>query len=169
MTAIGSHHQPIRGRTDDWLTPPWLIEGLGPFDTDPCGCTEAPDSHRCATTVYTLPQNGLNLPWHGMVWLNPPYGPKAGRWLARLAEHGSGIALIFARTETAWFNAQVWQKAQALLFIVGRLTFCRPDGTPASHNSGGPSVLVAYGSEAAQRLHNAAYCKLGAFVNVYKG
>lgn len=89
-----------------------------------------------------------------MVWLNPPYGAKAWVWLSKLAEHGKGIGLIFARTETAGFIDQVWGKADALLFLHGRLTFHHVGGETARANSGGPSVLVAYGTEAVERLAN---------------
>lgn len=61
-----------------------------------------------------------------------------------MALHGSGIALIFARTETAMFFEAAWSKASAILFLEGRLTFHYPDGRPAEHNAGGPSCLIAY-------------------------
>lgn len=73
-------------------------------------------------------------------------------WLDRLAEHGSGIGLVFARTETAGFVEQVWGKADAVLFLHGRLYFHHADGTRAAANSGAPSCLVAYGFKAARRL-----------------
>lgn len=86
--------------------------------------------------------------------MNPPYGKALGAWLNRLAMHGNGIALVFARTDTRAFFENVWGKASLLLFVRGRLTFARPDGSEPSlgHNSGGPSVLIGYGEEAARRL-----------------
>lgn len=89
------------------------------------------------------------------VWLNPPYSREAARWLAKLADHpGGGIALIFARTETAWFVDHVWraERATAALWLFGRVTFRYRAGVPLSANSGAPSVLVAYGRNAAARL-----------------
>lgn len=86
------------------------------------------------------------------MWLNPPYSFAAWRWLARLAKHGQGTALVFARTETSGFVEQVWGKASALLFLHGRLHFHYPDGRRAAANSGAPSVLVAYGEADALRL-----------------
>lgn len=147
MSGIGSH-QSHRAGTTTWLTPPHIIEALGPFDLDPCG---AP-GWTTAAEHYLLPQDGLALPWHGFVWMNPPYGAVTWRWLARLAEHGSGIALVFARTETAGFVEQVWKKASAVLFLHGRLHFHHADGTRADANSGAPSCLVAYGADAMARL-----------------
>lgn len=64
--------------------------------------------------------------------------------MSRMADHGHGIALIFARTETKAFHRFVWEKASGVLFLRGRLHFCRPDGHPAANNAGAPSCLVAY-------------------------
>jgi len=39
----------------------------------------------------------------------------------------------------------VWNRADALLFLRGRLHFYHIDGTKSEINAGAPSVLVAYG------------------------
>ena len=148
--AMGSH-QSARAETTTWLTPPNLIEKLGPFDLDPCAAP-SPRPWPTAKHHIELPEDGLKAEWAGHVWLNPPYSFAAWKWLDKLAEHGDGIALIFARTETAGFVEQVWSKATGILFLHGRLYFHRPDGTRASANSGAPSCLVAYGEQAAERL-----------------
>jgi hypothetical protein len=162
VTGIGGHHRPYRGAADEWLTPPEIVRALGPFDLDPCAAVGQP--WRTAKTHYTVEDDGLSKEWFGLVWCNPPYGPVTWRWLERLAEHGSGIALTFARTETEGFFAQVWERADAMLFLRGRLYFHYPDGTRASANSGGPSVLVAYGDLAVERLRHAVVKLPGAFV-----
>jgi hypothetical protein len=143
MSAIGGHQRAYRGRTDEWLTPPELVKALGPFDLDPCAPVNRP--WPTARTHYTELDDGLAKPWHGRVWLNPPYGPAAGKWLRRMAMHGNGIALVFARTETMMFHRFVWPAARGVMFLRGRLHFHRTDGTRAKCNAGGPSVLVAYG------------------------
>lgn len=147
---IGAHHSPENG-TDEWLTPPELIQWLGPFDLDPC----APIARLWDTARRhcTIMDNGLIQRWEGRVWLNPPYSdPLLTRFIARMAEHGRGTALVFSRTETDWFFRYVWPRASALLFVQGRINFYLPDGNQAPHNSGGPSVLIAYGLEDADRL-----------------
>lgn len=159
MAGIGSH-QSARMLNDEWLTPPSILAALGRFDLDPCAPVVRPwpmaDQH------YTAHDNGLAQPWHGRVWLNPPYGLEAAHWLARLADHGAGIALIFARTETQMFFEHVWSKATALLFLRGRLHFHYVDGSRAKANGGAPSVLIAYGDDEAERLRT---CGLdGAFI-----
>lgn len=148
--AMGSH-QSARAKTTTWLTPPELIDALGPFDLDPCAAP-SPRPWPTAARHIELPDDGLAADWEGHVWLNPPYSFEAWRWLDKLAAHGDGIALIFARTETAGFVEQVWQKASGVLFLHGRLYFHHADGTRAAANSGAPSCLVAYGQRAAERL-----------------
>ncbi|WP_233197807.1 phage N-6-adenine-methyltransferase [Cryobacterium sp. Y57] len=147
--SMGSH-QSAAMITDRWLTPRHVLDAMGEFDLDPCG---AP-GWSTAKTVYTPETHGdgLTLQWHGRVWLNPPYGKQATIWMRRLADHGNGTALIFARTETRMFFETVWNRASAVLFLEGRLTFVRPDGTPAKANGGAPSVLIAYGESDALKL-----------------
>lgn len=125
-----------------------IIDALGPFDLDPCAHPEWPT----ARDRICLPSDGLAEAWVGHVWLNPPYGAEAWTWLDRLAEHGDGMALIFARTETAGFVREVWGKADAIKFLHGRLHFHHADGRRAAANAGAPSVLVAYGGRAARTL-----------------
>lgn len=149
MSGMGSH-QSARMQNDEWLTPPQIINALWPFDLDPCAPWRRPWD--TARHHYTMRDNGLMQPWEGRVWLNPPYGRETGRWLEKLADHGNGIALIFARTETAMFFEQVWRKADAVLFIEGRLFFHYVDGSQATANAGAPSVLVAYGQNNAEVL-----------------
>lgn len=144
-----SGHQSASGGTDEWLTPPEVIDALGPFDLDPCAPINRP--WPTARQHYTIADNGLAQPWHGFVWCNPPYA-NVPAWLTKLAEHGNGIALIFARTETQTWFRHVWPAADGVLFLEGRLNFHYVDGRRAKANSGAPSALIAYGPEAAGRL-----------------
>lgn len=138
---------------ETWLTPRPLLDALGHFDLDPCACP-VPRPWPTAAAHYCLPDvDGLAAPWHGRVWLNPPYGRQTGRWLERLANHdGGGLALVFARTDTRDFQRHVLGRAVAVLFLAGRVTFCHQDGKPARFNGGAPSCLVAYCSADAQVL-----------------
>ena len=151
--AMGSHESPGNGH-NVWLTPPYITAALGQFDLDPCFGSPRPwDS----AAQHFGPDagggfGGLHEPWHGMVWCNPPYDAAAEEWLHRCADHGSAIALTFARTETRWFFSAVWERATAVLFLRGRLHFCKPCGAVAKANAGAPSALIAYGPEAAERL-----------------
>jgi hypothetical protein len=130
-------------KSDEWLTPPEIMEKLGAFDLDPCSPLNRPWD--TARRHYTVADDGLSKEWFGRVWMNPPFGRDAAKWMRRIADHGNGIALIPARTETAMFYESVWARADAVLFIKGRPHFHRVDGSRASFNSGAPICLVAYG------------------------
>lgn len=148
-TSIAGVHSG-RARTHDWITPKFIIDALGTFDLDPCQCPTQP--WPCAKEGIVRPQDGLSEPWFGRVWVNPPYSVHASNWLAKLARHGCGTALVFARTETEMFFDHVWGVASAILFLEGRLHFHYPDGRRAEANAGGPSCLIAYGEHDAEKL-----------------
>lgn len=150
IKGMGGHHLPNRGLTDTWLTPPKILEAIGPFDLDPCCPPKMP--WMTAKRMLTEDDDGLTSEWFGRVYCNPPYGPATGEWLRRMAMHNHGTALIFARTETADWHDWIWPKAAAILFIRGRLYFHHVDGSRAKANSGAPSALVAYGQYDAIRL-----------------
>src|SRR5258708_36942349 len=127
FAGIGGH-QTARAKTTTWLTPPHVIAALGgpdSFDLDPCAYPGWPT----ALAGYSLPTNGLTAEWFGRVWLNPPYTDgELVKWMRRLADHGRGTALIFARTETQAFQSQVFERAPGLLFLACRLNFHLPNG-----------------------------------------
>jgi len=141
-------HDRVANTTHEWLTPPEIIKALGTFDLDPCA---APDSLRPWDTArehFDKKANGLLKAWHGRIWLNPPYENNiVASFLKRMAQHGNGVVLIFARVETKNWFSYVWSRADAVLFIRGRLRFCRLDGKPAAGCGGAPSALIAYGRQ----------------------
>ena len=148
------------GKTE-WLTPPEIVKALGQFDLDPCSPINRPWD--TATKHYTENDNGLLMPWDGRVWCNPPYGYEASEWLNKCALHGNVIALTFARTETKMFFNSIWNKADGLLFIKGRLRFYHVTGQQGD-SAGAPSVLIAYGKENCEVLKN---CSIkGKFVSL---
>ena len=163
VKGIGGHTKPNKGEDVIWLTPRDILWSLGEFDLDPCAAP-SPRPWATAKRHIELPEDGLDLPWHGRVWLNPPYDEKLGSWMQRMAIHRNGIALTFARTETDVWQRWIWPYACGVLFIAGRLYFCYPDGTRASGNSGGPSALIAYSESDAVILKDSAI--VGAFVEV---
>lgn len=129
---------------DEWLTPPSLLAALGPFDLDPCAPPPERRPWPMATNHISLPQDGLSIQWGGQrVWCNPPYGKETFKWMAKLADHKNGIALIFARTETKGFHREIWQKADSVFFFEGRIKFFHSDGAPGEMPNA-PSCLVSY-------------------------
>lgn len=137
------------GYSVEWYTPPEVFEALGlSFDLDPAapagGVPWVP-----AKRSYSRIDDGLRQAWQGRVWLNPPYGREIGPWLERLSEHGNGLALVFARTDTRWFHTAC-RRATAVCFVAGRLRFYRLDGP--GDTAPAPSVLLAYGLPCALAL-----------------
>ena len=71
--------------------------------------------------------------------------------------------LLYARTDTHAFHDYVWDFADSMMFLRGRLCYHYPDGK-RGQNCGAASVVVAYGALASKRLKN---CDLaGAFVEL---
>jgi len=128
------------GTTDTWLTPLWLIERLGRFDFDPCGFP----GHKTADNINYL-CDGLWLNWYGRVWLNPPYGKQTGLWLEKLRDHGHGIALVFARTDTRWFQS-IAKESDWVFFIAGRIKFLDSNFNEST-NAGHGSCLIGFGED----------------------
>lgn len=146
------------------LTPRWILDALGEFDLDPCAADPRPWD--CAKVNYTEADDGLSKPFIGRVWMNPPFHRyHIASWLISMSIHNHGIALVHARTETEWFE-YIWNGASALLFLSGRVTFLKPDGSPqtitspsSKHfgkvaNSGAPVVLASFGCRDAEILES---------------
>lgn len=133
---------------DEWLTPPHILRALGSFDLDPCAPANRPWD--TAAEHISLPDNGLAVPWHGRVWLNPPYGNHTDKWVRKLIIHGEGTLLVFARTDTHWFQRAA-DAADSFLFLRGRLRFHDSAGVQRDSASCG-SVLFAFGAADARRL-----------------
>jgi hypothetical protein len=172
-----AEHEPSIGKSDEWYTPPYYFEALGlTFDLDPC----SPGAHHWvpARRVYTRADDGLSLPWHGMVFVNPPFGGRAGHvpWLRKFFEHGNGIALVRAYTSADWFHDYVAPRAETLLFPRGKTKFVRGEamtsvdrkGNVTRHLAGtiGTSpghgvVLIGMGARANAALRR---CGIGLFI-----
>ena len=145
----------ISNENDEWYSPSWIFEALRcEFDLDPCS-PGAPPSTVPAKRHVTKAENGLGLQWAGSVWLNPPFSSKRV-WYQKLVEHGNGIALMPARTETNDLQTYM-SAADALLFLRGRIYFER-GSRPGANGHGTTTtppfgiVLCAYGAAMARVL-----------------
>jgi hypothetical protein len=115
--SLSSHLSP-KAKTTSWLTPPEILSALGPFDLDPCCPTVIP-WQTATRMIHHPPDNGLEEQWQGLVWLNPPYGRDARQWMAKMAGHNNGIALLPAATETSLWFSYVWPVAASVFFLRG--------------------------------------------------
>lgn len=151
----GFTHESTANESKEWYTPATIFEALGiEFDLDPCSPGKAICPWVPTKKTISLPDNGLTAAWEGKVWMNPPYGQDTPAWMQRLQQHGNGIALVFARTDTKWFHDYVVH-ADAICFIKGRVQFVPAIMATAyaqgqkvqTGGCGAASMLVAYGQE----------------------
>jgi hypothetical protein len=136
-------------------TPEHIFKALGTrFDLDPCAAPGGSPADRYTRQQYRLDlgQDGLALPWHGLVWLNPPWtrGQKA-LWVEKLKAHGDGIALVRTGFDSAWLHNA---RPDGIFWTSGRVTYLKPPGVVEPVRKGGakggfePSMLLAYGKKA---------------------
>ena len=131
-------------RTDEWATPSKTFQELDAefhFTLDPCASAE---NHKCAR-YFTKEQDGLAQNWGGqIVFCNPPYGRAIAAWVRKCAEESRKpgtqvVALIPARTDTAYFHDYIYHKAREIRFLRGRLHFNdAPNAAPF------PSMIVIF-------------------------
>ena len=151
-TTKGLVHEAPKSKTEEWYTPKYIFDALNlKFDLDPC----SPGKDIChwipAETHYTQIQDGLSRSWDGSVWLNPPYGRYMLEWLSKFVKHGKGIALVFSRTETAWFH-KFATKADAICFLDKKIHFIRSDNMCKGGSPGCGSILIAFGKREVEAL-----------------
>lgn len=121
------HSSMFSSKTDQWATPQDLYERLDRiwrFDLD-----VAADAYNAkCVRYYDRAANGLERPWDGRVWCNPPYGRGIKDWVAKAVdEWRSGratvvVMLIPARTDTAWWQDYVARYGGRYM-LRGRLRF----------------------------------------------
>lgn len=119
--------------TPEWVTPQGLFDNLHQefgFTLD----AAADPKNAKLPTFYTKADNGLEQPWTGRVWCNPPWSDgEVSAWLAKgLEATTSGAAevavyLLPARTDPAWWHTYV-MASQEVRLIQGRLKFLPTDG-----------------------------------------
>lgn len=157
--------------TDRWLTPPELVEALGPFDLDPC-CEPWMPWRTAARMLSLSPassakqegfqseiRDGLCEDWGtARAWVNPPYSGILP-WVYKFVAHGNGIMLTAAKSPDTKWGQELLGTFDLALFLAGRLLFRYPDGgKPAGKWL--PNVLWAYGEEncaALERLRKEAW------------
>lgn len=146
------------GASDEWYTPKYIFDGLGCRFCLDVASPEGGPFHVPADEW--LWRESLTMPWHGFVWMNPPFGGRNALepWLEKFMDHGNGIALTPDRTSAPWFR-KAWRSADLVLFMP-KVRFIRPDGTEGKSPSNG-TALWAVGSKACAALHNAAGAGLG--------
>lgn len=116
-----------------------LAAAVGGFDLDPASGAE---STPIADERYTRDDDGLSKPWHGEVFLNPPWstngdGAAKHDWLRKVRverkrpEVRRVVVLLPVDTSTQWFHEHVLA-AEAICFVgPGRISFEGGDRNPS--------------------------------------
>ena len=140
---------------NEWYTPQKFIESarlvMGEIDLDPATSDLANEVVQ-ASNIYTAETDGINNPWFGRVWMNPPYAQplmsnfaERFREAAEFGEIEQGIVLTNNATETAWF-AELSSVGNAFCFPLKRIKFYTDEGVKATGLQGqcftyfGPNV-----------------------------
>lgn len=140
----------LSSESPEHYTPPAFLDAVREVfgdipDLDPCSNVGTPNVP--ARQHYTSNDNGLEQPWHGRVFLNPPYGRAIADWIMKLRaewvrpEVREIIALLPGRIDTEWFDTLTADTDDAIVcFLRGRLTFVG-NNDPAPF----PSIAVYFG------------------------
>ena len=130
---------------NEWYTPAKYVElareVMGGFDLDPASSQIAQKGVN-AGKFYTIDDDGLEQPWFGKVWLNPPYAqPAIAQFCEKMVNEymvgnvSEAIMLTHNYTDTAWFHCAEAASA-AICFTRGRIAFESPDGKKAAPTQG---------------------------------
>jgi hypothetical protein len=148
-----SLHELGKPQSIEWYTPPELFDALElRFDMDVASPLDGPVPWVPAERFVTPDENGLVARWEGRVWCNPPFGRSLALFAHRMAEHGDGVMIMPARTETRMWQATA-PRASAVTFVRDRLRFIRSDGFRG--RAGYATILMAFGQDCADALEHA--------------
>lgn len=136
-------HWEQKGKSDEWYTPKYVFDALEcEFDMD-VAASYYPLYSNVPAKKY-IDSDSLSKQWDGFVWVNPLFGGRNGiiPWLDRFFDHGNGIALTPDRTSTEWWQVAA-KKADAILFVSGKIKFIKPDGSTGDQPSNGTTLFSA--------------------------
>lgn len=152
MKEIQTTHNTENVACDEYYTPIEFVNALGHFDTDPCVPLNM--KNKTAYLMYNKNDDGLSKEWFGKVWLNPPYSAELIKsFMAKMALHGNGIALVLPKFGTRLFRESVYPYADGIYVLRHRIKFFNEDWVQQKSPIAS-SVLIAYGKENVDAILN---------------
>jgi hypothetical protein len=123
-------------QTVEWYTPAHVFVALGSpvFDLDVASPGAGVVPWIPALRHFTRAEDGLTAEWPAgaFLWCNPPYGRGMSQWCQRVVDHatagGSGVLLVFSRTENAWWRVVEHTPGALVAFWTSRMAFVSSTG-----------------------------------------
>ena len=130
-------------KSNEWTTPQHLFDELNQefnFTLDPCATEE---NAKCSKH-FTIEDDGLSKDWsNDVVFMNPPYGREIKKWIKKAYEESLNgatvVCLIPASTDTMYWHDFIFDKADDIRFLKGRLKFGN-----GKNSAPFPSAIVVY-------------------------
>lgn len=146
-------HRASTLETDERYTPEWVLDlvtsALGGIDLDPCA---DPQRRVQAKNHFTKEDNGLEQPWKGRVFLNPPFS-NSKDWVRHLSLYLASGAVteavvlipVMALTNKS-SRLLLREQAEGFVLMERNLSFLDADYKPLGEMSSFPFALVYAGS-----------------------
>lgn len=121
----------INANDCEWYTPKYILDHVidcFPDHTINCDPAWSPESNVQSEYHYSALENGLDKPWYGNIFLNPPYGNQIKVWAKKFRDEWyagnvkRGILLVPAKMETEWFRSLLYI-SECVDFFTHRIVF----------------------------------------------
>jgi len=131
---------------------------MGQIDLDPAS---NPIANRTvgATRFYDREEDGLSQPWHGRVWLNPPYGRGKG--------NRSNMDLWSEKLVSEYENGRVTQACLLVKAAPSELSFQRLYRFPICFTRGRVAFLDGRGVPVRGNAHGTAIAGIGVDIRLF--
>ena len=132
----------------EWYTPKKFIDAarstMGTIDLDPAS-SEIANKVVQATKIYTEEDSGLDHPWTGNIWMNPPYNNSLVNVFTKklvddLPNINQACVLVNNATETRWYQ-HIVKEADVVCFVKGRIKFLDVNGEATGSSLQGQVIM----------------------------
>jgi hypothetical protein len=160
--STGDFH--VSNKENDWYTPPEYIEAsravLGDIDLDPATSDFAQQTVK-AKQYYTKEDNSLDKPWHGKVWMNPPYSmPEIKQFAEKIVQEFQDGRVSEAIVLTNNSSDALLGTAGIACFPSSRVKFYNPDSEVMATRQG--QTLFYFGDN--RERFSEVFAQFGAIV-----